>query len=218
MEINATQTRIVSAAKQLFRQKGYFSTRVSDISKALNISKGNLTYYFPTKNSLINHLFTDYYEAINKYIDNAGLPIEHFYSRELYSSLIADANILLDPQIRNFYNELINEPIQWEITQRICLTQIRLLHSNHTVVATPQELEYYAEGMVGAYNAIDKMFISWQKFSLDDVYSHIILKQMARAQLWTVQREDTSLQETKNSIRRHAKELRHRNFSHIRLL
>ena len=215
---SSTQERIIATAKQLFREKGYHAMRVSDISKILGISKGNMTYYFPTKNSLITHMFNSYFDAINYYIDNARLPMVHFYSRELYSSLIADINILNDPQIRNFYNELINQPVQWEITRRICLHQIRTLHANDCVVATPQELEYYAEGLVGAYNAIDKMFINRGDCDPEAIYTHVILKQISRAQLWTVHRIDTSTQDTNNSIIQHCSVLRHQDFSRIRLL
>ena len=219
MEGNATQERIIATAKQLFREKGYHAMRVSDISRILGISKGNLTYYYPTKNSLISSLFDRYFDAIDRYIDNARLPVEHFYSRELYTSLIGDINILSDPQIRHFYGELINEPVQWEIIRKTSLRQIRTLHAHDCVVATAQELDYFAEGMAGAYNAIDKMFIArGEPDNMEAIYTHVTLKQIARAQFWTVHRVDTNVQDTRDSIVRHVKTLRNRDFSRILLL
>lgn len=218
MEKDTTRELIIKTAKQLFREYGYHAMRVSDISKKLKISKGNLTYYFPTKASLVQHLFASYYDTITKYLDNACLPIEHFYSRELYSSMIADINIMSDPQIRAFYFDLINEPVQCDVVRSICLRQIRSLCDNNCVVAAADELLYYSESMMGAYNAIDQMFIATGEPTEEQIYNHVTLKQMVRAQLWVVQKSDGNIQETKESIKRHVDILRRQDFSHIHLL
>lgn len=218
MPINTTKEKILDTSKRLFRKHGYNETRISDISDALSISKGNLTYYFPTKASLVQYLYNDYYETINRYIDRSNLPFEHFYSRELYSSLIADINLLGDPEIRRFYSEILDQPVQWEVSQRRCFAQIRLLHANNCISASANELEYYAEGMVGAYHAIDKFFIRTGKAAAEDVWAHALLKQMSRVQMWTVHREDTDVVTTRDSVRRHAATLRKRDFAHLTLL
>ncbi len=45
----STSDRILRAGRQLFNSKGYAATSLSDIAEAVGISKGNLSYHFPTK-------------------------------------------------------------------------------------------------------------------------------------------------------------------------
>jgi TetR/AcrR family transcriptional repressor of nem operon len=48
----STQKKILNEAIQLFRTNGYHSTSMNMVSEACKISKGNLTYHFPTKEEL----------------------------------------------------------------------------------------------------------------------------------------------------------------------
>lgn len=47
------KTKIIQTALRLFLEKGYINTTSNEISKALGISKGNLTFHFPTKEDLL---------------------------------------------------------------------------------------------------------------------------------------------------------------------
>ena len=61
------KTRIVSAAWQLFYEKGYNGTTVDDIIALSGTSKGSFYYYFSTKDELLNTLsviLDDYYEEL----------------------------------------------------------------------------------------------------------------------------------------------------------
>ena len=50
------KSRIVSAAWQLFYEKGYNGTTVDDIIALSGTSKGSFYYYFNTKDELLNTL------------------------------------------------------------------------------------------------------------------------------------------------------------------
>lgn len=54
-----TAARILEAGRQLFNAKGYAATSLSDIAKSVGISKGNLSYHFPTKRDLALQLITE---------------------------------------------------------------------------------------------------------------------------------------------------------------
>ncbi|MEM8546979.1 MAG: TetR family transcriptional regulator [Pseudomonadota bacterium] len=54
-----TAEKILHAGRQLFNAKGYAATALSDIASAVGISKGNLTYHFPTKRHLANQLIAN---------------------------------------------------------------------------------------------------------------------------------------------------------------
>ena len=58
-----TRLAIIRCATQMFLEQGYSATSPGMISKALDISTGNLTYYFPTK----EHLLCELVEMLCKY-------------------------------------------------------------------------------------------------------------------------------------------------------
>lgn len=54
MSDKSTRDHIVTAADQLFYQKGYEQTSFSDIANAVNISRGNFYYHFKTKDEILD--------------------------------------------------------------------------------------------------------------------------------------------------------------------
>ena len=52
----SVKSRIVSAAWQLFYEKGYNGTTVDEIIELSGTSKGSFYYYFDTKDELLNTL------------------------------------------------------------------------------------------------------------------------------------------------------------------
>ena len=52
-----TRRKILESALELFAQKGFKGTSISDIAKAANISKGLAYNYFNTKNELMHSVF-----------------------------------------------------------------------------------------------------------------------------------------------------------------
>lgn len=55
-----SRLEIIREASRQFLEKGYSSTTVTAIAKALEMSPGNLTFYFPTK----EHLLAELVEAL----------------------------------------------------------------------------------------------------------------------------------------------------------
>ena len=51
-----TKLEIVKESSRQFLEKGYTATSVLGISKALDMSPGNLTFYYPTKEHLLAEL------------------------------------------------------------------------------------------------------------------------------------------------------------------
>lgn len=49
----APRERIVEAALQLFASRGYAATSIGDVAQAAGLLKGNMSYYFKTKQSLL---------------------------------------------------------------------------------------------------------------------------------------------------------------------
>jgi TetR/AcrR family transcriptional repressor of nem operon len=55
-----TRQTIITAAADLFRKQGYAATTMQQVAEVTGISKGNLTYHFPSKQAL--------YEAVHKQV------------------------------------------------------------------------------------------------------------------------------------------------------
>ncbi len=49
----ATRDRVVAAASRLFATRGFSATSIADVAEAAGLLKGNLAYYFKTKQSLL---------------------------------------------------------------------------------------------------------------------------------------------------------------------
>lgn len=82
-EKKSVKSRIVSAAWQLFYEKGYNGTTVDDIIELSDTSKGSFYYYFSTKDELLDTLamiLDDYYEELEAKMD----PDMNSFSKLLY--------------------------------------------------------------------------------------------------------------------------------------
>lgn len=55
---------IIKTAHQLFLEKGFDGTKVSDIVKALGVSQGTFYYYFTSKDDIIDEIVTGYIRSI----------------------------------------------------------------------------------------------------------------------------------------------------------
>lgn len=119
------KNKIVSAAWQLFHDKGYNHTTVDDIIELSGTSKGSFYYYFNTKDELLNTLsviLDDYYEELegkmnpgmNSFVKLLFLNVEvHSMMEEkisidllasLYSTqLVTQGNSYLLDQNRKYY-------------------------------------------------------------------------------------------------------------------
>src|SRR5690348_17350759 len=59
-----TKDRLVFTALQLFSEKGYESTSVSDILKVAKANSGSLYHFFPTKQELLLEVLRRYRDGI----------------------------------------------------------------------------------------------------------------------------------------------------------
>lgn len=78
-----TEERIVDAAREMFNQSGIEYVGMRELAAALDMRIGNLTYYFPTKDDLVNRLSLDLTEANNKTI----VPADQVTIRTFFGTL-----------------------------------------------------------------------------------------------------------------------------------
>lgn len=63
MKNNASKQKVIDAASSLFFQKGFSGTSVRDISEKATVNVSLISYYFKSKQGLLEYAVTQYYEA-----------------------------------------------------------------------------------------------------------------------------------------------------------
>ncbi|GII55386.1 TetR family transcriptional regulator [Planotetraspora thailandica] len=71
-----SRERILAAALEVFTEKGYHNATISDITARAGVSRGLITYYFPGKQILVDHLLDRYIDSVTAILDVTGTPDE----------------------------------------------------------------------------------------------------------------------------------------------
>jgi AcrR family transcriptional regulator len=69
-----TQSRaaLLSAARRLFAEQGYFNCTVSDIARQAGMSQGNVYWYFDSKETLLKAVLADGFETLGAMLEAAA--------------------------------------------------------------------------------------------------------------------------------------------------
>lgn len=82
---------VVKAADQLFYQKGYNLTSFSDIASASNVPRGNLNYYFKTKDevlvAVIQYRVTEMQQMLDDWVLQYKTPLERL---QRYAQIVSN--------------------------------------------------------------------------------------------------------------------------------
>ena len=113
-----TRLEIVQEASKQFLEKGYTRTTVSAIGKELGMSSGNLTFYFPTKEHILNELvelLCDFQWQIMEDATDEGKSSMLAYCLELTTmAAVADEN---EP-MRDFFLSAYSHPLTLDTIRR----------------------------------------------------------------------------------------------------
>lgn len=90
-KINAQRLKVLEKAAELFAEKGFHATSVDDIAKALNLTKGSVYYYIPTKDEI---LFQVHDYALDLLLENAEAIIKSDDPPDLKLRRIITSHIL----------------------------------------------------------------------------------------------------------------------------
>ncbi|EOW9528040.1 forespore capture DNA-binding protein RefZ [Bacillus cytotoxicus] len=104
-----TKQKVMDAAISLFYTKGYNGTSVRDIAKRADVNVANISYYFASKQGLLEQLITDFLEGYIRVIEAAFEQREYVPAKEVLNRMIKE---ILRYQFENreltrfFYREL----------------------------------------------------------------------------------------------------------------
>ena len=113
-----TKVEIITEATQQFLEKGYSNTTVSAIAKGLEMSQGNLTFHFPTKEHLLSELvdmLCDYQWKMIKDEANDGMSLIMAICLELTAMTCACED---DEVIKDFFLSAYTSPMCLGIIRR----------------------------------------------------------------------------------------------------
>ncbi|AXI09716.1 TetR/AcrR family transcriptional regulator [Oceanobacillus zhaokaii] len=69
MQKNPAKQKVIDAASSLFFQKGFQATTVRDIAEKASVNVSSISYYFNSKQGLLEYAVTNYYEEYLKTIE-----------------------------------------------------------------------------------------------------------------------------------------------------
>lgn len=86
MRMSATKQKVMDAASMLFFQKGFHGTSIRDIAEKANVNVSLISYYFKSKQGLLEYVITAYYE---EYLDRLESTIEKLHTQDALDKLKA---------------------------------------------------------------------------------------------------------------------------------
>jgi AcrR family transcriptional regulator len=106
-----TRNNIINASKSLFYLQGLNATTVQKVADLASVNLGLLSYYFKTKNNIINIIFEDFFDKVYEIVDlqaenaNDVILIHMVKERIIYDILFKDSNNF------RFFKEVIDKNI-----------------------------------------------------------------------------------------------------------
>jgi AcrR family transcriptional regulator len=163
---------IILAALDLFYEKGFYNTAVSDIVKQIGVAQGTFYYYFKTKEEILDSIVDQYVESLAedacKIISEAGLnAIEKFrmiYSKEMtipeeMNDFISKLNLIKD---LNFHQKLMIRLVEKYIptVSKIVEQGIKdgIFHTKHPLESTEILI-------LGFHFLLDPGIVNWDEKS-----------------------------------------------------
>jgi len=173
----AVERRIREAALQLFRERGYESTTVEDISELADVAKGTFFNYFPRKDELLRALAED---IVGDLLDELG-PLERWRGTArdqlLRLFLMIGDVVARDPELskvmmienmRSFWLRTEMDPLEQEFNELLRLVLARSVERGEISPAT--DLSLSAKLIEAAYVTT---MIDWLKTVRSaEVYRH----------------------------------------------
>jgi AcrR family transcriptional regulator len=116
-----TLNRIVTAAMQLFGERGYSETTVEDITEAADVGKGTFFNYFPTKDAVLMAIFEALRQRFADYEARAGDVSRVRDSLHRFTHATMD-HIARSPRlIRGIFGHALTDPVMGERIQGVML-------------------------------------------------------------------------------------------------
>lgn len=151
---------IVEESKKLFYLKGYSKTTIQEICDNTNITLGNFTYYFKTKQDLLKRVYLDYLKEIENFVIENSEEYPNLFDKYLLSCIIFNNNLFADKNISNFnYSIIKNDYLYNDIFLSIPSEEIKLAYGNINENISRRELKLLYLSDLGTRKELTKYFV-----------------------------------------------------------
>lgn len=135
-----TRNHLYNTAKQLFYRQGYEKTKIKDIVETADTPLGLFTYYFKTKDKIVQEIYLEYYSQINTCIDALNIDgISNSILRHGVLSWIYYDIILNNDNNRRFYCEILKKGSNYRIVNDFISNVYRLYVNEYHIVINEKE-------------------------------------------------------------------------------
>ena len=132
---------IVEEAKKIFYEKGYCKTTIQEICDNTNITLGNFTYYFKTKQDLLRRIYVDYIKDVESFVMENTDDYPDPFDKYLIVGFVYNYRIFADEKISNFNKEIIEYGNLFnDIFLKIPVEDVHFAYGNITKNVSKEEL------------------------------------------------------------------------------
>ena len=120
--MNKTKTKIISTAIEVFNQRGFGTVNLKELSELMGISRGNLTYHFKSKETLLQAIVKEMWESISvemtKTLEVPSFENLHhriniyFRYQKKYAFIFLDAHVQMHPAVHARLKTMASETIK----------------------------------------------------------------------------------------------------------
>lgn len=142
--MNKTKNKILKTSLDLFNENGIENVRIRDIASKVNIRVGNLNYYFPTKNDILNALCLEFIDKVDEAINEVFThpPKMIFERMYLQASIIFSVQLEYRFIFTKRYAEILTSlPSVQKYYQKVLKTRFDEWMEFHTILVE-QKLAY----------------------------------------------------------------------------
>ncbi len=143
---DTTRNILLATATRLFFENGYEKTSIRSIAKESNIGSGLFSYYFKTKENLVNEILNTSFSSLDIHLDLiSNNAIEDLF----IFLLLGEAEINKDIKKRNFFNEILRRDVLSFNPSNKILDLIYKICNENNIAYIKEDIYIYATSLRG---------------------------------------------------------------------
>ena len=147
MEYNNKQLQIIGVAEKLFAEKGFSGTSIRDISQEADINVSMISYYFGSKEKLIEALFEVRSKDFLKILESLLLNVDLSPMQKVNLMIDGVVNRLIEKQC--FHNIVVREQLAGSrtpiISELLSVMKTRNLRAMESIIQEGQQLNVFTK-------------------------------------------------------------------------
>lgn len=151
---------IVEESKKLFYTKGYSKTTIQEICDNTNITLGNFTYYFKTKQDLLRRVYFDYLKDIENFVVENSEEYPDLFDKYLMVCMVYNYSLFADKNISDFnYSIIKNNSLYNDVFLNLPVEEIRFAYGNFNENLSKKELKLLYLSDLGTRKELTQYYV-----------------------------------------------------------